>query len=72
MEESDWEHWTPESFIQNGGPGVSETVRFQVLYDRSGSAMVEESRLVNGMFAEKLELYDYPFDKQVIFNLFQD
>jgi len=35
------------------------------MFDIMGMAMVEECRLVSGMFNENLELYDYPFDKQV-------
>jgi hypothetical protein len=35
------------------------------MFDNRGSALVEEIREVRGLFSEKLELYDYPFDKQV-------
>lgn len=64
-EVTDWKYWHPMSVIQNGCPGFQEDVAYNVLFDGFGSAMVEEKRHVHGLFTEKLELYDYPFDTQV-------
>ena len=62
---SEWKYWTPQSFIKNAVSVLSESVTYQVLYDKHGLALVEEKRIMRGLFTETFELYDYPFDKQV-------
>jgi len=56
--------WKPLLFIENiiGGDRGKEELTW--LLDKSGQAWVFERRLLKGVFAETLELYDFPFDVQ--------
>jgi len=64
-----WDYWEPHLFVENGLGGVVEKATYQVLFDQHGTAMVEERRSVRGNFKSALDLYDYPFDVQVRFEV---
>jgi len=59
------ESWNPEIFIENSFPETEERVSYCLCYDKQGVAVIEERRIVRGRFFECLELFEYPFDKQV-------
>lgn len=56
--------WKPLLFIENiiGGDRGKEELTWQL--DKGGRAWVFERRLLKGVFAETLELMDFPFDVQ--------
>ena len=59
-------YWTPKLYIENSTGNVKENVWYTVMFNASMEAFVFERRRVAGTFIENLELYQFPFDTQVL------
>ena len=58
--------WDPKVYIENAVGEPKLTTSRQVEYNESGEAFVVERRRARGTFMETLELWEFPFDVQVI------
>ena len=59
-------YWNPKLFIENtiGEGKVKSNISLEL--DPEGEAFLVERRRVTGKFMEQLELWEFPFDVQVI------
>ena len=69
MKDLDSRYWNPELVIQNGLEEPKERVWHELRHGTSGEAYIYEMRRIKGKFFEKMELYRFPFDVQVICGL---
>lgn len=62
--------WTPKVIISNAIGDVKVNTSCAAQFDKTGRALVLESKKFSGQFYESMELYDFPFDKLVCFVTF--
>ena len=64
-EVNDWTaYWNPKLYLENGLGEPKETIWYTVGYSPTGKATVYQKRRIKGIFFEKMELMEYPFDTQ--------
>jgi hypothetical protein len=58
-------YWGPKMSVQNVIDFKKKNVMKELIFATNGVAYIVEKRKISGNFSEKLELVDFPFDRQV-------
>ena len=62
----DWKTcWNPQLFLENA-LGQPREINWKIPHRIEGQVWVEQKQIFRGTFAETLELWDFPFDVQVM------
>ena len=56
------QNWEPELFLENAVANLKQDIKYRV-ERRNGKTKVYESRMIKGIFWERLELWDFPLGK---------
>lgn len=57
-------YWNPKIVISNASPGAKHRTWRSIKMGVGGEAFITEKHRISGVFAENLELHDFPFDVQ--------
>ncbi len=57
--------WDPKLYVENAMGDLRESMWYIVSYNDKGEATVYQRRRVKGVFFERMELNQFPFDTQV-------
>ncbi len=60
------EYWNPKLYVDNTLGKVEQKIYYKVSWDKTYQAWIHEVQELKGQFGEQMELYHFPFDRQVI------
>jgi hypothetical protein len=56
------QNWEPGLFLENAVANLKQDIKYRV-ERKNGRTIVYESRMIKGIFWERLELWDFPLGK---------